>query len=72
MNRTEAQRALEHAVEEKDRALAEFRRCAAEWREAVAGYNAACETVREAEATLAACPPDSVPTPEPRRRKRNT
>ena len=65
MTRAEAQRALDYATDEKARTLAEFRRCAAAWRDAVTEYNAACEAVRAAEAALAAAPPDPAPPPVP-------
>ena len=65
MTRTEAQRALDHATDEKARTLAEFRRCASAWRDAIAGYNAACEALRAAEADFAAAPPDPAPPPVP-------
>lgn len=65
MRRSDLQRAVDRAAAECAETLAEFRRCASAWRDAIARYNAACEALRAAEAALAAAPPDPAPPPVP-------
>lgn len=73
MSKADLQRDVDQATRVADRARENFHQCAADWKSAIAAYNAAMDQLRAAQAALAAAPQDPEPTPElerPRSRRR--